>query len=86
MELPRAIIECPIPEVPQRLPISGKKGAEKLMTLGRRANYLRERVSRSSGNTEHDFSYDIKEYRAIVWTITKIMEYENLLKYGPPEN
>jgi hypothetical protein len=65
--------------IPERLPISGKKGSEKLNRLCRRAEHLRRRID----SVNQDLSYDKAELAALEWAIKQIILYENLFKKGP---
>lgn len=66
--------------IPERLPLSGKKGSEKLIILERRAEFLKKRIS-DLGNASHR-SYDNAEMVALEWIIRNFILYENLLKKG----
>ena len=68
-------------EIPDRLPISGKRGSKNLSTLSKRMLYLEERIVKST----KDLSWDKQEAAALRWAITQIIMYEDLLKTGGPE-
>lgn len=63
-------------KIPERLPISGKPGSNKLSRLLRRAEYLQQRI----GSANQDLAYDKAELAALEWAIEKIVLYEELLK------
>ncbi len=61
--------------IPDRLPISGKKGSERLKRLERRLVFLRERINIST----EDRSFDEAEASALEWVIETMLEYETKL-------
>ena len=68
-------------EIPERLPISGKKGSGNLIRLRRRSEHLQQRIE----SADHDLSYDKAEFMALEWAIKHIIMYEDLLKKESPE-
>jgi len=65
-----------MPQIPLKLVISGRKGADRLRCLNRRKEHLlQQRVSieRPGGN------WDAAEAKALEWIIKSILAYEDLL-------
>ena len=69
--------------IPEKLPISGKKGSERLGRLVRRVEFLKTRIAQSPGK---DLGYDKAELSALEWTVEQIILYEGLLKKDPDES
>lgn len=73
-----------IPEIPHKMPISGRRGSRKLETLRRRAEFLQSRIT--AATPEKNMNYDKAELAAIEWAIKTIIMYEDLLKKGHEED
>lgn len=70
------------PVVPQKLPISGRRGADKLQCLARRIEFLRQRID-TAEKQGYNRSRDKQEGAALAWAIKAVLMYETLLKKGP---
>lgn len=71
--------------IPHKLPISGRRGAEKLNRLRRHTQYLQRRIREGRFNTEDAYNRTRAELAGTEWVIKTFMMYEELLKKGPPE-
>lgn len=58
--------------IPHALPLSKRKGAERLRHLEKRMIFLRDRISMSV----EDLSFDKQEAAALKWAIETIVNYE----------
>jgi hypothetical protein len=71
--------------IPYKLPISGKRGAEKLYRLRRRTQYLQRRINQGTFGRGNALNHARGELAATEWILKTFMMYEGLLKKGPPE-
>jgi hypothetical protein len=72
-------------EIPQRMPISGRRGSIKLYRIRDKSVYLRRRLNSGEFGQGHAFHRAQAELAANEWAISAIIMYEECLKKGPPE-
>lgn len=63
--------------IPDKLPLSKKRGSELLLRLQKRANWLRKRIGENEGL--NNLSFDRAELVSLDWAIAIIIEYETEL-------
>ena len=62
-------------DIPEKLAISGKRGAKRLRVLQRRMKHLKKRIE----DTDRRLCYDEHEYTSLRWAISQIIYYETQL-------